>query len=272
MRIINTYEEIISLLNEMNGVFDIHLWEKYASRISNDFPQKLKHDSRNYDFNNDILPIINLVMSGFEKLKMANNSFIKSTDRLDERIKNAIGIELQVDIIFCLGLCNGAGWATKLNKNFVVLLGVEKIIELGWYDFEKLSALIYHELGHIWQDTVSGLQGEDGLTQLYREGVAMYFEQLMAGDFNYYHQNKNGWLDWCHANKNTLNTEYLRRLKTGENTQEFFGDWLNYQGYSDVGYYIGCEFIKWLSERYPINELAKLDRDMVYQEFENFVG
>ena len=151
------------------------------------------------------------------------------------------------------------------------MLGVEKIIELGWYDFESLSALIYHELGHIWHDAKGGSEGKGNLTQLYREGLAMYFEQLTIGDFNYRLQNKNGWLDWCHANKNALSVEYLRRLKTGENTQEFFGDWNNYQGYSDVGYYIGCEFIKWLSERYSLNKLAKLDSDTVYQEFKSFV-
>ena len=102
MKIVNTYKEIISLLNEMNGVFDMSLWEAYASRISKDLPEKLKHDSRDYDFNGNILPVINLAMNECQKLKTANDSFVKATDQLNEKIKNMIGVELQVYIIFIL--------------------------------------------------------------------------------------------------------------------------------------------------------------------------
>lgn len=33
--------------------------------------------------------------------------------------------------------------------------------------------------------------------QLFTEGIAMYFEQALVGNFNYYHQDKNGCLEWC---------------------------------------------------------------------------
>jgi len=256
----------------MNGVFDIALWEHYASHISTELPEKLKLDSRDYNFDNDIIPVMNLTMSNYAKLELAHNSFLKATDNLSEKIINVCGVELQADIIFYLGLCNGAGWATEMNGKPAVLLGVEKIIELDWCDYKSMVSLIYHELGHIWHNSVSDVhkQAKLPIVQLYREGVAMYFEQLIMGDFGHYHQNKNGWLDWCQENKSTLKAEYLRRLDANESTQEFFGDWCNYQGYSDVGYYIGCEFIKWLSEKYALNDLAKLDSSAVFREFQNF--
>jgi len=51
----------------------------------------------------------------------------------------------------------------------------------------------------------------------------------------------------------------------------FFGDWCNYQGYSDVGYFIGCQFVKSLAEKYPIDQLAKLDSGSVYNKFKTYV-
>lgn len=41
---------------------------------------------------------------------------------------------MDVDIILYLGLASGAGWATTLGGKRVILLGVEKIIEIDWYD------------------------------------------------------------------------------------------------------------------------------------------
>jgi uncharacterized protein YjaZ len=254
----------------MNGVFDMDLWEEYANRISSGLPEKFKHDSSDYNFENDIIPVMKLVMSSRAKLESIHNSFLKATKNLSEKIKNVFGVELKANIILYLGLCNGAGWATELKKKPVVLLGIEKIIELDWCDYKSMASLIYHELGHIWHDEAGGFQGEEKIAQLYREGIATYFEQLIAGDFNYYRQNKNDWSDWCCENLPALKTEYLRRLNTNESTREFFGDWHNYQGYCDVGYYIGCEFVKWLSQKYSLTELAKLDSNTVYKEFQNF--
>ena len=100
----------------------------------------------------------------------------------------------------------------------------------------------------------------------------MFFEQLLMDNFEYYHQNSGDWFHWCQANKSGNNAEFLRRLKTGESTQVFFGDWNNYQGYSDVGYYIGCEFVKLLIERYSLDELAKLSEQTVYETFCEHAG
>jgi hypothetical protein len=272
VKITDTYHEIIILLNKMNGLFVMDLWEEYASRISNELPEKLKQDSREYDFDNDVIPVIHHTMNNVKQLEAVHNSFLKATDGLSERIKSICGYELHVDIIFYLGLCNGAGWATKLDGKPAVLLGVEKIIELDWCGYESMASLIYHEIGHIWHNAAGGTRENDRLTQLYREGIAMYFEQLITGDFSHYRQDKNGWLDWCELNKSALKTEYLRRINADESTQDFFGDWNNYQGYSDVGYYIGCEFIKWLSERHSLDAIAVLDGNAVYIEFQNYTS
>ena len=96
------------------------------------------------------------------------------------------------------------------------------------------------------------------MVQLYQEGIAMTCEHILCGDDSYYHQNINGWLDWCNENKSEIKKEYLRRINNNESTRDFFGDWCSYKGHSDVGYFLGCEFIKFLLNKFSLTETANL--------------
>ncbi|MFC3745570.1 hypothetical protein [Paenibacillus sp. GCM10012306] len=164
----------------------------------------------------------------------------------------------------------------KINERSVVLLGVEKILELGWDAPEDLAALLYHELGHIGQQNgrvaIAQNQTEYSILQLCQEGVAMYFEQLLCDNMNFYHQDKNGWLDWCVSNTDFIKKEYLHRINTNQSTQEFFGDWNNFHDYSDVGYYLGCEFVKHLVGKYSINKVTMLKAGELLKEFELYAA
>ena len=277
MRIIDTYADIVSLLNGMDAHFETGPWEKYVRHISDGLLKKIKEDSNRYHFDNEILPVIRFAMNNMEKIKTAHHSFLAVIEGLEGKIKEITGTELQVDIVFYLGLCNGAGWATKLNGRRVILLGIEKIVELDWCDAGNMASLIYHELGHIWHDTVGAPYQETNsmrekyVSQLYQEGVAMYLEQLLAGDLTHYHQNTGNWLDWCYTNKHEVDAEYLRRLQANESAQDFFGDWCDYKGYSDVGYFIGCEFVKYIAKEHSLNELANLDIATVYKKFAEYI-
>jgi len=272
MTIIDTYHEIIALFNEMNGTFNIDLWERYASGISSELLKKCKDDSRDHTFDTQVAPVVEQAMANRAKLDLAHSSFLRATENICKRIEDVIGTDLQADIVFYVGLCNGAGWATKFNGKPAVLLGVEKIIELDWCDDESMTALVYHELGHLWHFSLHDVskQYSHSIVKLFCEGVAMYFEQLILGDFNHFHQNKNGYLGWYQANMAEIKSEFFRRVSANESTQDFFGDWCNYQGYSDVGYYLGCEFVKWLVQRYSFVEIAKLNYNAVIKEFHNF--
>lgn len=81
----------------------------------------------------------------------------------------------------------------------MILLGIEKILELSWYDEDSMYGLIYHELGHIYHKQYGAFeqegrnQSQNFIWQLFTEGIAMYFEQLLMNDLSYYHQNKDGW-------------------------------------------------------------------------------
>jgi uncharacterized protein YjaZ len=174
---------------------------------------------------------------------------------------------VEATVVMYLGLCSGAGWATEMDGRPAVLLGLEKIVELDWCDDASMSALIDHELGHLWhfQHRTKPAFADKALWQLYTEGMAMFFEQQLKGDRHFFHQNKNGWLAWCEANRDALLEEFARRVAAGESVQDFFGDWCSYQGYSDVGYYLGSVLIWRMAERCPAQALA----DMTQSEFLN---
>ena len=136
-----------------------------------------------------------------------------------------------------------------------------------------MRGLVYHELGHIWHDMVTGCSAtlekpcDKSIWQLFREGFATYIEQLLCEDEMAYHQNENGWLEWCEQNKSSLWVEYKRRTEANESTQPFFGDWCSYRGHSNIGYYLGSEFVKVLAKTHSMNEIRKMDINSVKHNF-----
>lgn len=275
MKIIDTYNGIFSAYR--NGQFNLELWEKYADSIPLNLKQKVKSDYLRNDFDNLGLPVLNSLPDKTELLTQVHNSFLKVTENLSQRIMDKFGVDLDVTIVLYLGLCNAAGWATKIDGKNTVLLGIEKIVELEWCDESNMIALIYHELGHIWHflyepKVLMPTKKYKAMRQLFREGIAMTFEQTLCNDFNLFHQNINGWLDWCTENETAIKAEYLRRVDNHESVQDFFGDWCSYNGHSDVGYFLGNRFILYLLKEYSLQEIAGFKRNHIYKEFCKYVN
>ena len=273
MTIVDTYNEIIKIFSTL--AFDLETWKKYSLTISPSLQEQVLKDSSKYSFNKQILPVITNALSNRSKLEILHTNFLQVTKSLDKEIFNKFNINLDLDIILYLGLCNGAGWFTKLDNRRVVLLGIEKIIELGWEDITTLKALIYHELGHVWHDIQrdgSDMDNSSSIFQLYQEGIAMVFEQSLFNDTNFYHQNRDGWLDWCLKNELEIKKEYLKRIENNESTQEFFGDWCKYKGYSDVGYFLGTQLIRYMLKKYTLEEIAKMDMILISNEYVNYAN
>lgn len=274
MRIINTFDKIPTCFT--NHVFDLDSWRKYTKEISDALSEKCEQDSKEYDFDKEVLPVLNNVLLHKEAAFQANVAFIEVTNELTQNINKIFNDHVEMDIILYLGLCNGAGWATTLDGRNTILLGIEKIMELNWQSEAAMRALIYHEIGHIWHKIYGNSypetqsKGEDSLVQLYREGIAMVCEQILCQDNHYYHQNQNNWLAWCVSNQTEIKQEYLKRIDENISTQDFFGDWCNYKKHSDVGYYLGCEFIKYLQQQYSLVDIANLNINQLYDHFKIF--
>lgn len=278
INIINTLPQINELFD--NGSFSLEKWKIYIDSIypncENIFLDDVKEytATEKYTFENDFLPIINAVYNNQKLLKL-QSSFEQTIDGLNERIITKFGKEVDADIVLYLGLCNGAGWVTEINGRTVVLLGIEKIIELDWISVDDMRGLIYHELGHVYQAQYGVLEcdiqnSEKAFVwQLFTEGIAMYFEQALVGDLNYYHQDKNGWKAWCDEHFQQILQDFKTDLPTMDNqNQRYFGDWADYYEYGDVGYYLGARFVHYLLERYDFDDLIKFNIDKICELFE----
>ena len=274
MKIINTCDKIKSVFSDG---FSIDLWRKYAEEISKELPSKCEKDAKEYDFNKSVLPVLEAALNE-EKLDFVSKNFQSVIDTLNDNLSKLFDAEPDINIILYLGLCNGAGWATTLDGKDTVLLGIEKIIELDWGDETNMRALILHEIGHLWHKLNGNLhipeytKRRKGIAQLYCEGVAMVCEHILCGDDEFYHQNKDGWLDWCYKNENQIKREYLRRLDKKESVQDFFGDWCSYNGYSDVGYFLGCRFVRYLMKTHSLKDIANMKYRVLNKKFTEFAN
>lgn len=274
MKIINTCDKIKSVFADG---FTIDLWRKYAVEISQELPSKCEKDAKSYDFNKDVLPVLENTLNN-EKIDFVSRNFQIVIDTLNDNFTKLFDKKPDINIVLYLGLCNGAGWATTLDGKNTVLLGVEKIIELNWGDETNMRALILHEIGHLWHKLNGNLhipeytKRRKGIAQLYCEGVAMVCEHILCGDNDFYHQNKDGWLDWCYKNENKIKREYLRRLDNKESVQDFFGDWCSYNGHSDVGYFLGCRFVEHLMKTHSLKEIANMKYSVLNNAFSEFAN
>lgn len=280
VQIIDTFPQIGEVF--CNGRFDLKRWREYINTIyrntSGIFEDDLQEyiDSGSYTYEDDILPILNRVQ-GHPFLETFHTSFVRVTNGLNQRIIDCFAHELEIDIVLYLGLCNAAGWVTNINGRDVILLGIEKILELSWYDEDSMYGLIYHELGHIYHKQYGAFeqegrnQSQNFIWQLFTEGIAMYFEQLLMNDLSYYHQNKDGWKNWCDAHFQQILMDFQADLPAMTRfNQRYFGDWVDYCGRADVGYYLGARFVQDLCSRYDFEQLIRLEIEEVTREFFRF--
>jgi len=284
-KIVDTYDKISDLF--VNGEIDLDKWKKYIYSVDEGGEKILDlliSDAKScistgmVTFEKDYLPVINAVYNN-PKLFELHQSFLTIVDDLNLKINTEFTNEIDAYIVLYLGLCNGAGWVTKIDGKTVVLLGVEKIIELGWCSVDDMRGLVYHELGHVYQAQHGTLErkhedsSKNYIWQLFVEGVAMVFEQSLVGDIEYFHQNKNGWKEWCDGHIEQILCDFDADLPLiTDKTQRYFGDWVNYCGYGDVGYYLGARFIQYVLKFHSFDEIINFDIDTVCSLFYEYVN
>lgn len=85
MKTIDTFFQMTGCF--VNGIFHMENWEKYANSIFPGLAVKLKDDIADYDFENDVLPLLNNVPHHLDKLDAAHQSFLSLTDDCRKRFK-----------------------------------------------------------------------------------------------------------------------------------------------------------------------------------------
>lgn len=283
MKIIDTYSEICTAYE--GAEFSFERWKAYIDAALPGIAHKMVSNVQKslntgrFSWEKDYLPVLNAAAAEEAAREAAHASFCSVTKDLERTVLSRFGKGLDVDVIFYLGLCNAAGWVTQYQERRVILLGIEKIIELNWCGIDDMRGLIYHELGHIYQEQYGILKRECGsdadsmLWQLFTEGVAMCFEQELAGDPDYYHQDKDGWKGWCDTHWEEIKADFKSDLKTMSfANQRYFGDWVSYRGHGDVGYYLGCRFVRDILRAQAWEEVIRLDIDTVKRLFLQFAA
>ena len=187
--------------------------------------------------------------------------------------------DFDVTFVIYVGIGCGAGWAAEYGGRYAVLLGLENIAELEWQSKEDLEGLILHELSHIAHMALRGVSAkeferleEDPLFLLYSEGFATRCEELMLGREMRRIARDESWLEWCRDNLGFLASEYLRRVEENEPVNDFFGSWLSVEGRSQVGYYMGHEFVRSLEGGMSLEEIAVMSLEDVRRHAERFLG
>ena len=231
-----------------------------------------------YSWENDILPVLDAVREEAERRVEAVRSFRAVTEHMDGKISRRFSRTVDADVILYFGLCSGAGWVTPVNGKTAVLLGIEKIIELGWCGENDMFGLIAHELGHVYQDQYGVLRRDTDilpdrfLWRLFTEGVAAVFEQEIIGDASYFHQDKDGWLDWCEAHAGLIKRCFAGDLETmTPGNQRWFGDWVSFDGHGDTGYWLGARFVRFLLLNDSFDRVILYDIPAVREGFERFI-
>ena len=281
MRIVDTSEHILSAFAA--GQFDMQKWEAYMEAFVPGAKRLCLEDmeevlAAGYSWEKDFLPVLNAVARDGDKREQAIRSFRRVTDRLEERIMERFGRSPAAELVLYLGLCSGAGWVTEINQRPVVLFGIEKIMELNWQGTDAMTGLVYHELGHVYQDCFGVLNREPEamedlmLWQLFTEGIAMVFEQEIVGDPGAFHQYDKAWQQWCGENLERLKRAFAADLSTmNHENQRYFGDWVRFEGRGDTGYYLGACFVRFLMQSEPFDSLIGWDLPEVRAGFERFL-
>ena len=283
MRIIDTYPAMLAAYEGTE--FRFEKWRSYIDSVlpgaSSLFISDMKQclETGEFSWETDYLPVLNAAALHDGSRERAHDSFCRATENLERSLYDRFGKGLDVDLIFYLGLCNGAGWVTEYQGRTAVFLGIEKIMELNWCGIDDMYGLIYHELGHVYQGQYGVLERtfqnntDRFLWQLFTEGIAMYFEQMLVGDPDYFHQDKDGWKKWCDDHFEEIKADFDRDLKTMTPANQcYFGDWVEYNGHGDVGYYLGCRFVRCIRSAYELDEMICFDTDTVTQLYRQFIN
>ena len=261
-----------------NGTFSIDKWKYYIENVFSGLSEVVIEDASGYNFEKDIVPIINNVYDNKERINKLEIIFHDVLKDVDEIIKKKTGRNLECEIILYLGLGNGAGWVIEHCGKTLILLGIEKILKLNLDKYDEMKKLIFHELGHVYQSQYGTLNKQfdskslQMLWQLYMEGIAVYFEQSIMEGNTSNTQYLNFWKESLEKSLPQLKKDFRNDLDVLNDrfTQRYFGDWVFYNGYCDAGYFLGEKFVNYLCLKKEFNDILDLSIEEIKNEYNDF--
>jgi len=281
IRLIDSYLTFRNILRSVNGEISVETISKALTTYFNNYPEISKIVRECLDKNN-ILNWCSRLLSEFindvEELDRAwKNTYAtlpKALFMFTEKFSKNFYNELYLVLYVSCGC--GAGWAFEYHGIPAIYLGLDMIAYLKWLSEAKIKGLIIHELCHLLnmklQNTTprkfSSMEN-DPYFLLYSEGFAMKCEHYVLGGEVWRIASDNNWIAWCRNNLGRLARLYVEYVEKGLPVNVFYGSFYNIDGYSQTGYFLGHEFIKYLEnkENMGLIEIAKLR----YSDIINYV-
>jgi hypothetical protein len=254
--------------------------EGWTSMYMANWPELLDKQIEEYAIENEDWRQIarNKVFPFYEErqpgIQVAHELLLKSCKPIYSIARQMFQYDVPLVFVIYVGIGLGAGWATTYQHSSALLFGLENIAEEGWTTQEAIMGLIAHEIGHLvhfhYRDLAGEATGSGPWWDLYTEGFAQRCEHKVLGKESWHMALGTGyhnWLDWCRENKSWLESEFLRRVKSGEDIRPFFGSWFDVQGQKQSGYFLGHELVRTLENSQSLEEIALIDKiDDIFEQ------
>lgn len=261
----------------------LQLWIEYYEKNYPELKEKCTCDYEKDGYNwreVGVNKVFNRAAEDFCFMIEAYENLLKVLKDIEERVIKVFHVEIDINIVLYSSLGHAAGWVDEYEGKRAIIFGIDKIAELRWQTREQLDSLVCHELSHVvhyyirnevipkWAEES---KYNNGIWNIYEEGFAQFFQDKLS--YAKVDSRGEGWISICNENKDRLKELYLEALKNEERgTNDFFGDWFQVLGISDVGYFLGAELIKGLSEKYDLKHIACMKKEDIEKAVLGFLN
>ena len=204
-----------------------------------------------------------LILSNYKRFSVVKN-------RVIEKIESHYDKYPEIYLVPCIGLFTHGGWTERIDDKQYILLAMERITE----DM-NMDIFLTHEIAHClseenWNTVLDGF---------YREGYATYVSLVLSpghNDETYLYMDEELYmscLNWIDKNRGRIYEESSKKLEVLNEYHKFYFTTGYNKEYPNIGYVIGCEYLKYLNKKYTLNELRTFGKK-VYEnekEFKEFI-
>jgi len=259
--------------NCSNSLDLFEYWGKYI-QIDNELEAKLKFQNI-YDCISDTEILANVFTPLFPLLNRTKNLNVICNNVIDSLInKSDFFQDIEINFVLYFGNGIGAGWYTIYDNKPSILLGFENILILNWDSKQQIESLIFHEIGHIihdyYRNNVIESNSNNIFYKLYREGFAHFIcSQIQKHDnFSEFIGNEEEFKDWFNNEYKIICFDFLNNIENKDFDKKVFGSWNNYNGYKQVGYYLGFKIMQELVKIHTIQEISNFSKE----EIDKYIG
>ena len=125
-----------------------------------------------------------------------------------------------------------------------------------------------------WDVKIIGTDISTASVSKAQKGLYTQFEVQMGLNarmiINNFHQEKDGYSKYLGTHLKELALDFLNDLLK-ERKQRYFGDWCDYHGYGDAGYYLGAYFMRYIIKKTDLDRAMDLDIKELKELYLDFI-